>query len=202
MVQKKGRRTWITALAVLLILLAVIGTIALIRGLNSGKADPYAQNGDSSSTNSSDNDTQKQETNTDTQKDTDTKKDDSGSEPALDPSTVSTIDIAPMEITVSYVKGTGGFQYEVLRTSNGTRYVEFRSADLVGTKCTNDVGTFASILANPTDTESATLTKTTTVDGVKYGLSLEGSTCTSNQEKLQAYQKSFSDAFSLLKKMN
>jgi len=204
MVQKKGKRTIITALAVLVVLLVLIGTIALIRGLNQDKTDTTAQKTSSSNTEAAD-DPSKDSTqaadpaNPDASTDTNT---DSTENPAPDPATVNTIDIAPMTITVSYVKGIGGFDYQVLRTTNGTRYVEFSSSELAGTKCTNDIGVFASILADPDTNESTTLTKTTTVDGTKYGLSLEPATCTSNTDKLQAYQKSFSDAFILLKKMN
>lgn len=201
MVQKKGKRTLITALAVLLVLLVAIGTIAFIRVLGVGKDDPYLKT-DTSSVDAPD-DTTNQETKPDTEDgaNSDTESDESSDEPKLDPSTVGTVDISPMEITVSYVKGVGGFEYQVLRTSNGTRYVEFRSSELAGTKCTNDEGKFASILADPNDTEGATISKTTTIDGTKYGLSLEGAACTSDEDKLESYQKSFSDAFSLLKKM-
>ncbi|MGV9001690.1 MAG: hypothetical protein ACOH18_01905 [Candidatus Saccharimonadaceae bacterium] len=200
-----GKRTIITALTVLVVLLLVIGVIALVRGFGHDKTDPY----DTSKTPSSKTDTTDNSANDDssqkadpTNPDANTSTDTSNNQAAPDPATVTTVDIAPMSITVSYIKGVGGFDYQVLRTSNGTRYVEFSSSELVGTKCTNDIGVFASILADPETNESTTLAKTTTMDGTKYGLSLEPSTCTSNAEKLQAYQKSFSDAFSLLKKMN
>lgn len=202
MVQKKGKRTLITALAVLLVLLVAIGTVTFIRVLGVGKEDPYLES-DTSSVEKP-NDSTNQDTKPEAQDDTnpEAQADEStNEEPKLDPATVGTVDISPMEITVSYVKGVGGFEYQVLRTSNGTRYVEFRSAELAGTKCTDDEGKFASILANPNDTEGATITKTTTVDDTKYGLSLEGAACTSDKDKLENYQKSFSDAFSLLKKM-
>lgn len=202
MVQKKTKRTLLTALAVLLVLLVAIGTVALIRVLSGNDTqDPYIERPSSSSDSSKDADTSK-DTESDLPGDVELPKPTTEEATTLDPATVSTVTIAPMEIVVSYVKGPGGFEYEVLRTSNGTRYVEFRSAELIGTKCTNDTGKFASILANPNATESATISKTTTVGDVKYGLALEGVTCTSDVSKLQAYQKSFSDAFSLLKKTN
>lgn len=199
MVRKKGKRTLLTTVAVLVALLLIIGAIAWIKTASQNKSDPYA----SKETPTTTVDTPDPQ---DSKQDTDTTSPDSGTNTdtgtAVDPTKVTTIDIAPMSLTVSYVKGVGTFEYQVLRTSNGTRYVEFSSPELVGTKCTNDIGTFASILANPEENDSTTLAKTTTVDGTKYGLSLESSTCTANAEKLQAYQKSFSDAFSLLKKMN
>lgn len=201
MVHKKGnRRALITAIAILIVLLVAIGTIAIIRAVNSGKDDPYVQPDPSTSSTETTNETPSDTTEPVTGDDGDTPTSSEEDAPTLDPATVGTIDITPMEITVSYVKGAGGFEYEVLRTANGTRYVEFRNESLVGTKCTNDKGAFASILAEPTSNESATLSKTTKVDDVTYGLSLEGTTCTGDVDALKAYQKSFSDAFSLLKK--
>lgn len=201
MAQKKGKRTLITAGIVLAILLAVIGTIAFIKAMGvNGNKDPYKQ------TSTQQTPQTPQSSNSDTSKPSTTPSDgatnnSTSTAPKLDPSTVSTIDISPMNITVSYVKGVGAFEYEVLRTPNGTQYVEFRSTDLVGTKCTNDQGAFASILASPSDDEQATVSQKTVVDGTTYGLSLPGATCTSNPDLLAKYQKSFSDAFTLLKKM-
>jgi cytoskeletal protein RodZ len=190
-----GKRTLVTTLSVLAVLLLVIGAIALFR-LNA-KPDPYVA--------------QDEKTSDDTSQTTQTPDDSSSSDTAttpqpetsqtIDPATTSTIDIVPMAITVSYTKGVGPFEYAVLRAQNGTRYVEFRSTNLVGSKCTNDEGTFASIIADPTEAESTALSKTTTVDGVKYGLSLADATCTSDSAALQKYQQSFSDAFTLLKKL-
>ena len=204
MVQRKHNRALTISLAVLTILLVAIGTIVLIRVFNTNP-DPLVQQETSSSSTDVSNDMPAEEMDTSVESvDLETPNEETTitSEPELDPATVNTIDIEPMELTVSYVKGSGGVEYEVLRTANGTRYVEFRSPTLIGTKCTNDEGAFASILANPDSNESTTLTKTTTVEETKYGLSLESSTCTSDEARLQAYQKSFSDAFSLLKKMN
>lgn len=122
-------------------------------------------------------------------------------ESTVDPAQVATVDIVPMTIVVPYVKGVGGFDYEVLRTASGTKYVQFSSSKLVGTKCTDDIGQFASIIEKPSADEATTLAKTTTIDGVQYGLSLADATCTSDADSLKQYQTSFSDAFSLLKKM-
>lgn len=205
MAQKKGKRTLITTLSVLFVLLIAIGTIALVKALNSDNPDPYIQ--DTSSTSDSEESTNQDEatdekTNTEQNEDQKTNQpDDEDSAVELDPATVGTIDIPPMDITVSYVKGVGGFEYEVLRANNGTRYVEFRNESLVGTKCTNDMGTFASIIANPTESERLTLAKTQKVGDMTYGLSLADGTCTSDKSLLQEYQSSFSDAFSLLKQM-
>jgi cytoskeletal protein RodZ len=176
--------------------LIIIGGIVAVVAVNSNKDDPYVQPEPASS-----NTEDKTDAKTTTPEPTKPTTDETDST-AIDPATVSTIDVTPMELTVSYVKGAGAFEYEVLRTPSGAKYVEFRSAELAGTKCTNDQGAFASILANPDNTESATLTKTTTIDDTKYGLSLASDSCTSNPEALKAYQKSFSDAFSLLKKIN
>jgi cytoskeletal protein RodZ len=200
MAQKKSRKKLYTALIVLAILLVVIGVIALVRGIaGNGKNDPYKQTTTQQTPDTSSN-SQPSTTPDDNGKNSPTTQP-STTTPKIDPSTADTIDIPPMNITVSYVKGVGGFEYEVLRTANGTQYVEFRSTDLVGTKCTNDQGAFASILASPTDDESSTLSQKIEVGGTTYGLSLAGSNCTSNPDLLAKYQKSFSDAFTLLKKM-
>jgi len=199
MVQKKGsRKKLYTAGAVLAVLLLFIGAIAVVKAVSHNKADPYATETPATAPDDSPDPSSPKVT---TPQDT-TTPGETSDDPVIDPATVNTIDIPPMSITVSYVKGIGGFQYQVHRTANGTQYVEFSSSDLAGTKCTNDIGVFASILESPEDDDSSALAKTTTVEGTKYGLSLADSTCTSNAQKLQAYQKSFSDAFSLLKKMN
>jgi hypothetical protein len=199
MVQNKGKRKLVTTLAVLTILLLVIGVIAWIKAAGQDKTDPYAAKDTTSTTTEPTDDSSSMDSPENTEMST--PEDSTNSTPTLDPATVGTVDIVPMTITASYVKGIGGFEYQVLRTTNGTRYVKLSSPELAGTKCTNDIGTFASILADPDSNESATLTKTTTVEGTKYGLSLEPATCTADAEKLQVYQKSFNDAFSLLKKM-
>lgn len=201
MVRKKGnRRRLITTLIVLGVLLLVIGIVAIVRATSSHKDDPYTQ--PEATTQEKPADTSKGTTKTGDDEKASQDTSANTAEPTIDPSQLASIDIAPMSLTVSYVKGIGGFEYQVLRTPSGTQYVEFLSAELVGSKCTDDQGVFASILANPAGAESATVTKTTTVDGTKYGLSLASAACTSNPEALQTYQKSFTDAFSLLKKTN
>ena len=117
----------------------------------------------------------------------------------LDPAQIATVAIEPMSITVSYVKGVGGFDYEVMRSPSGTKYVQLSASRIAGSKCTNDVGQFASIIEKPTTDEKSTLAKSVTVNAVEYGLSLADASCTSNAELLKQYQTSFSDAFSLLK---
>ena len=201
MVRNQGKkRAIITAGAILLVLLAVIGTVAIIRAVKPGKSDPYKQAETTEATNDSINSdapqTPANEPATETQP-----ENDADTQSALDPETVATIEIQPMSIVVSYVKGVGGFEYAVNRTASGTQYVAFSSPELVGTKCTGDTGEFATILANPGSDESATITTSTTVDDTKYGLSLTAANCTKNPELLKSYQASFSDAFSLLKKM-
>lgn len=119
----------------------------------------------------------------------------------IDPSTVSTVDIEPLEITVSYVRGVPGFGFLVQRTADGTEYVEFSSEEVAGTKCTDDTGVFASIIVSPSEQDGATITDEVTVDGTVYGLSLPDATCTSDEELFAQYQASFKDAFSLLAKI-
>lgn len=199
MVQRMTKRSIITIGIVLLILLIVIGGVVFTRSLNSNN-DPYTQNqAGTESSNLSDVDGPSALNDEQPDKQTLSPSESSSSQNTPDPSTVSTLDVTSMSIRVAYVKGIGAFEYEVQRAANSTRYVEFRSEALVGTKCTDDKGTFASILVNPTADEKTTLSKTIQVGDMTYGLSLAETTCTSDSETLRQYQQSFSDAFSLLK---
>lgn len=197
MAQGKTKRAIVTGSVVLGILLLIIGGIALAQSLIGGKeTDPYKQqNIENTSTDESNSKTDRA--------DEDTSKAEEkpvSEEKTIDPATVSTIDITQMGITVSYVKGVGGFEYIVKRSPRGGQYVEFRSEQLKGTKCTDDQGAFASIIEQPDATESAALTKKVTVEGVEYGLSLAAPACAPDAALLTQYQTSFKDAFSLLKK--
>ncbi len=198
MVQQKGKRRTFIIVGAIVALVLIVGIILVVNALGSGKSDPYKQVETTNNPDTSSNDESK---NTDTKPAEDSNKtDDTSNEPTLDPATVSTVVIEPMQITVSYVKVNAGFEYYVTRTASGTQYVEFSSPELVGTKCTDDKGVFASIIESPSATESTTLSKTTTVDDTKYGLSLADATCTKDPELLKQFQSSFSDAFSLLKR--
>ncbi len=200
MARNKKKRSFIIVIIVLAVILITISTIAILNAMKGKEKDPFVQKEQSTSNTSDTKDSSNQSDNT-----SDTTKDDT--EPAkdsdaekLDPSTVATITVEPMAITVSYVKGAGGFSYEVGRTADGRRLVSFSSEALVGTKCTDDAGVFVSILQSPNENEKATVSKTTVVDGTTYGLSIASSTCTSDSAALKKYQDSFSQAFSLLKK--
>lgn len=200
-VKNSKKQLAIVGIVALLVLGAGVTIFALSN--NAAKKDPYAAKdstakitNDQTSNSSNDDSSQggaQQPKNSDTKTDTQSN---------LDPATVSTIDIAQLNITVSYVKGIKGFSYEIQRAPKGSQYVEFYTDALKGTKCSDDDGQFASILVNPDSNEKATVTKTTVIDGTSYGLSLSTPNCTSNPDLLAQYQKSFSDAFSLLKKTN
>ncbi|NCS83196.1 hypothetical protein GW746_02145 [Candidatus Saccharibacteria bacterium] len=73
------------------------------------------------------------------------------------------------------------------------------SEDLVGTKCTDDKGVFATIIEDPSGSESQTLVATTEVGNKTYGLSLASETCTPDEELLSTYQTAFKDGFSSLR---
>lgn len=209
MVKRKNMRRRNTTLAIIIVLVVAIGTVALIKAFNT-EQDPYRdtvstqqeEQGDVTSGDS----TSKTEPQPAAQGDTagataSTDPKDASKDPAPAPETVRTIDIPPISLTVSYVRGIEGFEYEVLRTAAGTQYVEFRGESLIGTKCTDDKGAFATIIVSPDSTEGSALNKVITLDGTKYGLSLSASNCTKDTTKLEQYQKSFSDAFGLLKKL-
>ena len=199
MAQNKRKRTIIIAVAIVAVLLVASVTVALMQSSRNDKQDPYKY-GDTTNTSDDEGDKTSEKSDPPTKQPT---KDTTDAESTnLDPASVGTLDIAPLDIRVSYVKGAGGFEYQVSKTPSGTEYVEFSSAELVGTKCTDDTGAFASILVNPQSNEASTLDKTTTVSGTKYGLSLASDDCTSDAAKLKEYQKSFSDAFGLLKKLD
>ena len=123
---------------------------------------------------------------------------DAAATPAVDPATLNSVTIAPLGITVFYSKGVPGFDFVVKRTADQTEYVEFSTAALVGTKCTNDEGAFASIIKNPGESESQTISSTVKVGSDTYGLSLAGSSCTANIELLTQYQTAFTNGFKSL----
>ena len=198
MVQKRAsyKRIAIIAVAVVALLIA-----ALVYATRSQPADTSESSTDTSVKDSSDeNDaTADGQANDETQAPSTAPEQTNQS--AVDPALVSTVAIEPMSLVVSYTKGIGGFNYEVRRTPGGTKYVELSSEKLAGTKCTNDIGAFASIIEKPTADESSTIENKTTVEGVEYGLSLSDPTCTSDAALLKQYQDAFAAAFSLLKKM-
>ena len=119
--------------------------------------------------------------------------------PTVDPLTLNSIDIQPMAITVYYSKGTPGFEFTVLKTGDKTQYVQFTSPKLVGTKCTNDQGVFASIIKNPSVNETQTIVQMVKVGDDTYGLSLASASCTDNSDLLTQYQTGFKNGFSNLK---
>lgn len=202
MARSKKKRSLIIVVIILAVILVTISTIAILNAMKGKEKDPFTQKEQSTSSTSDTKDTtdtsQPSTDDTKTSPSTDTSKDADADK--LDPSTVATITVEPMNLVVSYVKGAGGFSYEVSRTADGRRLVSFSSEELVGTKCTDDAGVFVSILQSPNENEKATISKTAVVDGVTYGLSVASNTCTSDSTSLKTYQDSFSKAFSLLKK--
>ena len=194
MIQKTDRRKLFVTLVALGLLVLVVAIVAVVRSMPSSETSMSTE-------------TAKKEApeTTDKSENTDipaaTEPTDTATEPMIDPATIATVTIEPVSLTVSYLKGVGGFDFEVFRTTGGTKYIQFSSPKLVGTKCTDDRGQFASIIENPSTDESATLAKTTTVNGTTYGLSLAEATCTSDSNLLKQYQDAFSEPFSLLKKM-
>ncbi|MFY9227857.1 MAG: hypothetical protein WAO28_00825 [Candidatus Microsaccharimonas sp.] len=120
----------------------------------------------------------------------------------VDPATLSSIDIEALSITVFYTKGLPGFEYSIKKTADNTQYIEFTAPKLVGTKCTDDTGSFASIVKNPSSPENqSTISATTKVGDDTYGLSLAGKNCTPDEALLDQYQTAFSNGFSSLKAM-
>lgn len=119
--------------------------------------------------------------------------------PAVDPESLTSVAIEPLGITVFYSKGTPGFEFTVLKTADKTQYVQFTSSDLIGTKCTDDEGAFASIIKNPSENEAQTTSEIVKVGSDTYGLSLASPGCTSNGTLLTQYQSGFKNGFTSLK---
>lgn len=133
---------------------------------------------------------------------TETPKTDTPETTEVDESTLGSIDIEALGLTVFYTKGIPGFEYTIERTSDKTQYVQFTSPELVGTKCTDDKGIFASIVMNPTSEEDkTTISSTRKVGDNTYGLSLPSDNCTKDVELLKSYQKAFTNGFSRLKEL-
>lgn len=191
MTQAQGKKGLITTIVVLGLTLLVVGGIVIWQNVT--RSTP------ASDTSSEVTPPAEEETATDTPS-TSENDPDTTTSPAVDPSTLSSIDIEPLEITVFYTKGTGAFEFAVLRTSDGTRYVEFSNSELIGTKCSSDTGVFATIIKSPEDT--SIIAETVVVDGVTYGLSLATETCTANPDLLKQYQSGFRNGFSQLKAMS
>lgn len=186
-----------TAVTVLVVLLAIIAVVSVWR---------YALTGGDKSDGK---DTAISET-TDTPDNSDTAVDNppssstdpnpgSNSTSTPDPASFSSIVIAPIGVEVFYSKGTQGFQYAVLKTDSGTQYVEFSTESLVGTRCTDDRGAFASIVKNPSSSESQTTTVSTKIGNDTYGLSLASDTCTNDADLLAEYQAAFKAGFGSLR---
>ncbi len=191
MVRKKGKKTLYIVIAVVVVIVLIAGIVAIVNAMNSSPTP------DTTNTVKKDEPSIPKEAETTET----TVQEDTATASTVDPALVSTVTIDPMMIIVSYMKGINGFEFQVVRSPSGTEYAQLSAPKLVGTKCTNDAGIFASIIKDPTSDEKATLTKTTTVDGTTYGLSLADASCTSDEALLKQYQDAFSEPFSLLKKM-
>lgn len=186
--RKKGL---IVTIIVLGIVLVVVGAVVIAKQKNQTSTPPKS---DSSKTT-----TPSKETAAVTDENGEASSSTGTTAPLADPETLASVDIAPLSITVFYSKGTPGFEYTVLKTADKTEYVQFTSTDLVGSKCTNDDGAFASIIKNPSSNETPTTSQTVKVGADTYGLSLASTGCTANSDLLAQYQTGFKEGFSSLK---
>lgn len=189
----------IIAIAVLVITVVFVWWLAL-KPSSDDTNKPASQ--DSSQSSDNNNDDKLEVPSDDNSKEDDpdgTKNEGDDKEPEVDLSSFSSLVITQLKIEVFYAKGIGGFSYQILRTPGGTQYIDFSSEDLIGTKCTDDKGVFASILKNPSAAEEATISASTKVESDSYGLSLPAATCTSEAELLAQYQAAFKSGFSSLR---
>ncbi|HEY8886356.1 MAG TPA: hypothetical protein VIM31_02530 [Candidatus Microsaccharimonas sp.] len=191
MARIQGKRGLIVAIVVLGIVLLVVGAIVLTKKPNQSSTTP--------STNTSKDVTTAKDTTTETDTPESTATPTDATNPTVDPATLTSIDIEPLSVTVFYSKGTPGFEFTVLKTADQTQYVEFTSSDLIGTKCTDDQGAFASIIKNPSTNEAQTTSQTIKVGSDTYGLSLASAGCTANSDLLAQYQTGFKNGFASLK---
>ena len=192
MAKGKSKTGLIVTIIVLGLVLAVVATILIVQSFNKPEASETTST-DTTSTSS-----------TSTDKTTEPSDDTTTVAPSdsVDPATLSSIDVEPLSITVFYTKGTGALEFAVKRTADRTQYVEFSSPELVGTKCTDDTGVFASIIVNPSsNTDETTIAQKTTVDDTTYALTLAGKNCASDEALLTKYQDAFKNGFSSLKAM-
>ena len=191
MAQSRAKQTVITAAIVLVILFAVIAAMLFIRSQTSSQGS-----------------TDVETINVETEQTVEVEDEDTSAttpipdeeEPVAKPDAANftTIAIDPLAINIYYTKGTGPFEFAVLRTPGGTRFVEFRAPSLIGTKCTDDLGAFASIIEDPKESDSTTLAESIQVGANSYGLSLATDACTSDAGLLSKYQSAFRDGLPLL----
>lgn len=125
-------------------------------------------------------------------------QDASSTPPAPDPSTLRELPISQLGITISYDKTLPGVSYAISRTPAGTQYVDLMNDQLIGGICTNDAGTFASIIKDPTASDQATVSATVKVGDDTYGLSLPSADCTSNADLFAQFQDSIKATFPYL----
>ena len=191
MARTQSKTGLIVTIVVLVVTLLVVGSIT------------YAMNANKSTSTT---ETTPEKTPEVTKDASSTETDDAPAEPSaettpakVDPASLTSIAIEPLGISVAYTKGTPGFDFAVKKTASKTQYVEFTSSDLIGTKCTNDEGSIASIIKNPSSNENqATISQTVKVGSDSYGLSLAGKGCTSDAELLDEYQAAFTNGFQSL----
>lgn len=190
----QGKTGRIVAAVAFVVVLLIIGGVILLDKANHHAPTVVTPDVSNHSTTTKDTPTETDITETDqTPKET--------KPPTVDPSTLNSIDVEPLGVTVFYSKGTPGFQFSVLRAADNTQYAQFTSPDLVGTKCTDDEGVFASIIKDPSENDAQTINQTVKVGDDTYGLSLASAGCTSDTELLTTYQNGFKNGFSNLKSL-
>lgn len=187
MVRRRSKKGVLATIIVLALTIVIVGGFALWQGTNIADTTP-----DTPDTNVS----------SDTDADTpDGDEQDTSEDPAnpIDTSNTATVAIEPLGIELTYSRAVAGFEFEILRTSSGTQYVELSSSRLIGTKCTDDTGVFASIIQNPVGEEDrSTITETVAINEDTYGLSLASSTCTDDATLFEQYQQGIAPYFRLL----
>lgn len=184
-----GRRIIFISIAVVVCIALVTGGALLLRHPSANQ--PATSTGPSVVTTSS----QTSKSNSDKS----SSKSDSSTKPtAPDPSTVKQLEIAQLNVTLDYSNTLPGMSYSIGRTSGGTTYVQLANDQLVGDKCTDDSGVFATILKDPSSTDSTTVSTTVKVGDDTYGLALPSDSCTGDKDLFDEYQTSMKQNFPFL----
>ncbi len=187
MAKGQGKTGLIVTIIVLALTLGVVSAIVIYQNVNRPVDTTTA-------------DTQNEEAETPAESTTEEEQPEPEPEQPNDgPGDMKSIDVEPMSIKVYYGEGTDGFEFLVKRANGGTQYAEFSTDALVGTKCTDDQGIFATIVEDPSTSEQQTTAdQTVSVDGMTYGLLLASDSCTSNPQLLATYQDAFRQGFGFL----
>lgn len=183
-----GRRIVFIGIAVVVGVALLTGGVLLLRHPKS--SDQTTASSSNTSVSSKKTDAAKKTTDTDTTK--------VSTPTAPDPSTIKQLEIAQLNVVLGYSNTLPGMSYSIGKTTAGTTYVQLANDQLIGDKCTDDEGVFATILKDPSSTDNTTVSTTVKVGNDTYGLALPSDACTADQDLFDQYQTSMKQNFPFL----